>query len=514
MPPVAWDMPQRFSLPTLLFALLALAVGALQAVLMWLQPGSDSDFAGLCCFAEALSRGINPTNPYFPPGYPALLVAGVKLGLDCLHTAALLNGIGAALAVYHCCALWKRFGMSTVAALFPGLVLPLLPDLVWTMQMAHTDTLMLGLLASWLHAALAALRGDASRQLQVGGIAAAAIAALCRWHLVLALLPVLIVLLLAGKRVRRFAVVAALTIGASLLFSYALLFAATGQVQTSAKLQVFTGLALTAADSDAAITELTEDYGVFAESHRQASLAGTVGLPRLVSHTLQNWVKYLSVRATLAGLLAIILAGLIWRRVLRGSAWLVLFILGYSLAISPSYFVYRASVIVEWCGLVALGAALTVASSALQRWPWRAAGLLATCLLLVYAVPRAAAGYRQALANRAAPLAAEIAQLASRPEEVLGWNDYHWCLTAHPWNLPAASLNRLWLDDPALQLVTSRYPRYTLSEVLNGESQVKLIIFNRRERWASIPQVRGWAEVQGFAPYTERAGYTLWLRRD
>ena len=499
---------------TLLFATLAVAGGALQAVLLWRIPGSDSDFAGLCCFAESLSRGINPSNPYFPPLYPALLWLGVQGGLSCLQTAALLNGLGAALAIYHGCALWRRFGNGVAASLFGGAILLLLPDAIWTMQMAHTDTLMLGLLAVWLHAAVAAWRGELHRELGAGAVIAGVIAALSRWHLALALLPVLIVLALARRpETRRYALQAALPVLLALAAAYGLLYAATGELATSAKLQVFTGLAITADDPSAAITAVTEDYASFAESHRLASLIAEAGWGRLVQHTLRNWLSYLLVRATMLGLLAFLIAGALWRNWPKGAIWLVVFALGYSLAISPSYFVYRASCAIEWCGLMLLGAALACASAKLNSWPWRIGGAVLCALVLVYGVPRALGAYHQAITNRRAPLSTLVHQLASDPHVVVGFNDYNWCPGAPPWNLPAASLNRLWVDDPVLDRLTQGYPRYTMEEVTSGQTPVRAIVINSRERWQGIAVVRAWAQSSGFIHFTGEGGYEVWIER-
>jgi hypothetical protein len=211
-----------------------------------------------------------------------------------------------------------------------------------------------------------------------------------------------------------------------------------------------------------------------------------------------NWPQFLTRKAVLGGVGLCLLLALVLRRWPGGAHWLLLFIAGYSAAVSTTYFTPRASALTELCALVLAAGALSLVFTqeehelskqqlAKRRLHFKpnepglrinaaafgsvlALGLLAGIGYDAWRVQRDLRGYwhtqrteREAVYARALDLAGGDAS------KIYGRFDFI-PPTAHmPWCLPGPSYSRLWVDDPRVAgLMGGLLPEIEPEEVLEA----------------------------------------------
>jgi len=512
-------------------------VAAVVAIIGWGRTLSNADFIYMCCAARLLGDGGLPASAYFPPGYPALLLLAVQTGLSALSAGALLSALGTGLSASAIVWTARRLRLPVALAVALGLLGAALPDVFEIAFNPHLDALYTGL-ALWLIALALALldRTDAPPWMVAVVAILAALLMLLRYHAVLVAVPIGLALLLAGRRIgwrRGLAVLLAAVCAGAL--AYALLYAASGSTDTAAWTQVATGTEYRLHGPRA--TEIVfEDYAGWLAAHPPA------GWTDAWANVAANWPRFMARKAILIGLAVWLLALVVRRRLPQHSHWLVLLILGYTLAVAPTYFTPRASALPELAAVLLLSLSLAAllgtcqdasgeSADAPEEQP-EPAGWIGLARPLVIAVLLLAAtawnvwrelpvlaqwhGRHGDLleANRAA---LELA--GGRREQLLGTIDFTGWPQGGRYSLPGAAYSRGWLDDPAVAAIAGpAIPRYDAEQVLRGTAPVRVLLL-----WEHHRGVPGHAQELRLIERLERSwvwrekpspvdGARLWVR--
>jgi hypothetical protein len=493
------------------------------------QALTNADFIYMCAGAALIDGGRLPASPYFPPGYPALLWlvtrAGLCLwhGMTALHAGAVLSALGTGLSVAALVYGARLYRVPPAPALLLGLLGASLPDVAEIAFNPHVDALFTGLALTLIVATLRIVQGKAGAGAALAACACAALLLGVRWHAVLVVGPCLLVLLVTPARtagsklaygrdkLRRpqplglaprraglaLLTVAALTAG----YCYWGLYATTGRLQSAAALQVATGAVYRGQGSGtpgtAALPPVFTDYAAWMQQ------APPVTNAMLLEAVRANWPQFLLRKAVLAGVGLCLLLALVHRRWPAAAQWLLLFIAGYSAAVSTTYFTPRASALVELTGLLLAAAGLgliftqeehelgqqklsTRRLHVAPNGPSLRVNTAALGSLLALGMA-AATGYdawrvqrdllapwharraeRQAVFSRALELA------GGEPEAIYGRFDFIPPAAHMPWCLPGPSYSRLWLDDPRVaRLVGGLLPEVAPEELLGRGAAVQ-----------------------------------------
>ncbi|MBN2081580.1 hypothetical protein JW859_05150 [bacterium] len=422
------------------------------------------DVFGLLGFARSFVEcQAWPATPYFPAGYPLLLIAGAQLG-NALAGGYVLSTGGLALALWALYRLVRELGGDRwlgLAAIGLGWLMPTYRVIAGS---PSVDPLYTGL-ALWFIAASVALWRFAAAD-QPGfkinqlppwagwGLTLPVLALpLIRYHAVLLILPVLAILTSARPQLRRFILWPWLALIGVTAFNYASYYAAYHELLPSAAgIQIRCGLEFRYSLFYASHDDLFRDYPAFCDHARSSSIVADYGWPRLLEHTLKDWYYFLR-RPPVVLALALTLALGFRRRLPAGAALLALWIPAYCLVLSPSYYTARAAALPA---LAALGLALVLAGLVLSgRRAWLGV-LIASVLLL-------AGGWRAS--NYAQAIYAERVRYARYSREidrVVTEQDWHWTAVAtndmriiplsnNPWALPYPYIGTTWFDDPAIR---------------------------------------------------------------
>jgi hypothetical protein len=419
------------------------------------------DFYGLAVFARNFAlHSVWPATPYYPAGYPLLLVPCGLAG-SALTGGYVLSAVGLALTLWSAGKLSRLWGLSRVEeSIVIGLcwVAP-----VWRVVAGSpsVDALYTGLGAWFIVSALTILNqrgGEGNSQFwaTAGLVAAPAACLLLRYHALVLAAPVLVVMLLLGRRRAR--LLAAAALGVLLVahgFNYLSYYAAfREQLRPAALVQVATGLELEDHARYATADGLWNDYAAFAGRVRNSSLLDVATVSRLFAHTGGNWIKFLRQPAVTLALALTALALALRRRMPPGLLLLALWIACYTLALSPAYYTARAAVLPAALGVCA---AFAAGRSLLQRqWLWPPAlagitGLLCLGYMAASQFARQDLSERRALASVSHWVDASVAAAGLTRDRVASADWRVLPLAQNPWAGPYLTVSGSWLDDPAVK---------------------------------------------------------------
>jgi hypothetical protein len=459
--------------------------------LAWLNFGhlqSNADFVYMCAAAELLKHGVLLATPYFPPGYPLLLWGIGYSGLTPLEGATLLSALGAALSAGALAYVGRLWRLPPVAALGLGLLGVSLPDVFQTACNPHLDALYTGIGAVLLAVALRGFAGRVHFGLALTAMLCAMVLISFRYHAVLLVVP-LAVVLICYKQTRLVGICTMIAAVAALGYVYWALYVCSSSFGTAATTQIATGAAYRALGA-AAPQAVFNDYALWLKSHPP------VTYQTILDGIKANWVLFLTRKAILLGGAIWLLAVLAFRRSSAGSLWLVPFIAGYTLAISPTYFMPRASALPELCGLMLCAAGLGTLFNAQEgatrarrgrkaARAWLDPAVTGMVLFLLLLAGIGYNGWRQykfVLEWRAGcqtALAANkhaLAAVGGKRLLLFGALDHcGWPVTTN--SLPGATYSRLWMDDPVLSpALETLIPRYSPEAVASGKTPVRAVL--------------------------------------
>jgi hypothetical protein len=518
-----------------------LIAGSVVGWLNFAQALSNADFIYMCCGAALLDHGRLLVSPYFPPGYPLLLWAVVQAGVTALAAGALLSACGTALSAGAVAYMGRLWRLPAALALALGLLAASLPDLLQVAFNPHLDALYSGLAAVLIASALRTLIARPNAGVTISAVLSATLLCTLRWHAVVLLAPVLLVLLCV-RQSRRLGWALLLCCLLALGWSYWALYATCGSLELATGTQVGIGEIMRQPGGAGFTEKLYQNYPAIAPQ-----------LPRFdwfmaADNAWANWPIFLTRKAVLLGVGAWLLVLLIRRRCAPQAWWLPVFIAGYTLTLSTTYFTPRASALPELCGIMLLAAALSV------LLPWQGSGVgnatvaraarlrgrqtsgpshrptmsfdPALAGLLLFVLLLAGTGYnvwreipqvrtwraRLALLKQADAQALVLA--GGRHEWLYGQMDLcGW--TQGRYSLPGASWSRFWLDDPAIApLFAELIPRFDINEASQASAPLRAVCLWPEQGQAAnaelaemLTQNWNWREVLSNAD-----GARLWQR--
>ncbi|MBN2083564.1 hypothetical protein JW859_15320 [bacterium] len=455
----------------------ALAVVALN----WQHALSNADFIYMCCAARYLADGGVPVTPYFPAGYPVLLGLLTLTGLTALKSGVLLSAAGTCLSISAVVWTALRLKLPVYLSLALGLLALTLPDVFEIAFNPHLDALYTGLGLWILALALAVLAGDDRPALDWWLVALSLLLISLRYHAVIIVLPVALVLVFRMTKAHRAGATLLIITQIAVGFCFAWLNFTTGSFNTAAADQVRTGHVYLA--NYDAVDLIFTDYAEFLET------APPVSSRMVAENVARVWPQYLLRRALWLGLAFWLVAILVGRYPPR-SHWLVLFMLGYTLAVAPTYFTPRASALPELAALLLLAQSLAALLAPRRDMPARSlrtAGVLFTLMLVCgsgYNLWREVPVVRHWWRLNADVVAANEEALATAGGERLhlfGPMDYTAWPVSGRYNLPGAAYSRFWLDDPRVaHLVDPYIPRVAADDLVPGNAPVSVILLWER----------------------------------
>jgi len=517
-------MPAR-RYQALALVLVTLLVAADLAVnLLLLNPG-EPDMVTLLGFARGLVQyGAWPGTPYFPPGYPLLLIPFGWLG-SMLVGGCLLSAAGLWLALWAAHNLLIAFEVPRAGALTAVVLCWLLPVTRVTFSTPYVDALFAGLAVWFVAAALVYLQRSGATRAEAGPnrlpswavtglLVPALLLPLLRNHAPLVVLPVLVVLL-AWRRKWWY-----LLAGSAVLFATAIAFnllsyrIAYGEALPSIWQTYYrVGLELDYNRFFPTDEEIGIRYLELAKRSREVPLLADYSLKEIAVHTgRQFWLFLRRPAIGLAFMLALLASLPVLRRRLRQplprevstAAWWALL---YVLALSPAYFTARSAAPVAMvCLAVAAVAAAVIsrlAADGLRRPAWV---LLCACLLTVSAVYfpyRFYAGhYQNHLACRAAQR--YVSERGLSYQQVVCSGIVLLPLADNPWAEHFASVRMGWHNDPVIRPEQRALPRlYDLDRLARGQGELPRLyicpfppVLERNLRVAESP---AWRLVDQFA---------------
>jgi hypothetical protein len=491
---------------------------------------SNADFIYMCAAAAALSEGALPVTPYFPPGYPALLWAVVQAGANALTAGVVLAAFGTGLTAAAVTYLARVWSIPAALALALGLLSVSLPSAFIIALNPHLDALYTGLGALLLAGGMAAMVRRPGPWSYVALLLAAVVLIGLRYHAVLLVIPLALVLTCSRRPGVRPLGLTLLLVGlAAVGATYLALHAATGSYRTASGIQVAVGSVYRSSPSeDAAVVALYDDYAGWLQQAPAPDAA------MVLDGIRTNWPQFLLRRAVLAGLLLWVLGLVLVRREAPGAVWLVAFIAGYTLVVSPTYFTPRASALPEVAAVMLGAGTLSLLFAApLPKGRRRKAArpkldpVLAGSLLTVLAL--AALGYnvwrevpvlQAQTALRAQVVGANRATLAlaeGQRGRIYGPLDFTGIYGTGRYNLPGATWSRLWMDDPSVTPLIDRHlPRLGPAQALAPAGPIRVIqLWPEHASPTSAALIRTleghaqWREVESGDPEVRR-----WERAD
>ena len=483
-----------------------------------------ADFFGVAVFSHGLTQnGAWPATPYFPIGYPLLLMPwgmlGERLGgtWGTLPSGYIYSACGMALAYWALYRLARTFGLPPAAGLLAMVLGWAAPIVRVAAGSPSVDALYSGLGLWFLAAALAIWRDPpatmaGARWLCAGIVASAIALPLIRYHSVILLAPVLLVLLIWRPRWRRLAVAGLACMIAVLAFNQASYYIAYSRPLASVVgIQIRSGL-----EQDLHLHYPTPEhylaqYPDFCRHARTTPLTADYTRRQLIVHTLHGWYGFMRRPSVALSIALLGLTLLLRRRLPIGAMLAVAWIAGYTLSLSPAYFTQRAAALP-----VLLGVALSLALAAqlLRRGLALAGAMVAGALLLAgYAMAnrysRAEFAERRYYAGASRDVERYIAEDALPRDKVVTSDWRVMPLTANPWCLPYAHTELSWIDDPEID--SRQRPGLTpvsANALAAGQTTMELVILRpghpREEELMVIPQSRYWRldrDVDGLQLY-------------
>lgn len=429
------------------------------------------DFYGVTLPALGLvQNGAWPATPYFPAGYPLLLIPAGMLG-STLVGGYVLSAIGAMLALTGVRRLALELGAAEEWTLAAIALAWAEPSFRVTAGAPTPDMLMTGIGVWFIWSAVAMWRGSsdtpaADQRRQPWIMAACSFTLpLLRYHAYVLVLPVLALLLAAGKlrfdfRRRPFepgpASYAPIVLGSLLLaavINYLPYYVQHHYLPSSAApLQIRVGLEEEKPTFFTSTDQLFQRYSAFADFARRRSIVRDYGMGTLAKHAASQLGRFLR-RPPVALALLLLIIGAFSRRLQRGELLLGTFIVLYSLALAVAYYTPRSALLV-----VLLGVALCLAVAP-RVIPFKTDIVLAviSALLLIAYWPagnfaRANFAQRAQYAQLSRDTAAMLKDKGISPEDYISTDMRIIRLPrlGNPWQKPFLTLDESWLDDPAI----------------------------------------------------------------
>ncbi len=474
------------------------------------------DFYGLSAFAAGFAlHGAWPATPYFPAGYPLLLLPWGWLG-STLVGGYVLSALGSMLALYFAWLLARELGVERGIALAAIVLCWAAPVCRVVAGSPSVDALYTGLglwfIASALifwrsgHGAAAVGQGGLPRWAMWGLLLPSLLLPLLRYHAAVLLLPALLVLAYTS-RLARCVLLALVSVVAAIGFNYASYSLAFHEpLPSAAQLQVATGLEQRYhklyGDDDA----LWESYAQFAQRLEYTALTQIYRPSEIAGHWLRSWAMFLRQPAVLLlGLL--LLAAIAARRQLpRGAVLGLLWLLAYTAVLAAAYYTARAAALpVMLAVTLCMWMSSYLASGGGRRWLAPAVvGLLCAGYFAAGSFALQDYGVRAAFARRSRWLDRYALQhgLKRREIAVADWRLLP--LRDNPWSAPYATLSNSWLSDPRIHPAQSatieRAHQVDLLSPADPRRCLAAIDLGREDDWlmALQQQVEGctqWREV-------------------
>ena len=495
------------------------------------------DFYGLSAPAHGLvQNGAWPATPYFPAGYPLLLIPFALAG-SALAGGYLLSYIGMAVALWALYRLLREWKLGRPLAILAIALAWLSPMVRITAGSPSVDALYTGF-ALWFLAAALALYSRAARSRQrepyaaasmpgsgmevrpplrssafnkvqadrsaplpltlppwmlLGLILPAMLLPLLRYHALIILAPVLAVLWFYCSSSRRVLAWTWLALAAALSFNYGTYFTAYGRLPASVTgIQVRSGIEFDfhlVYENPAA---LYREYPFLSEYARNTPITMDYSPGLIAQHTLLSWARFLRRPPVALSLAAVLLLLLVRQRPPPGLAVAALWVACYTLVLSPAYYTPRSAALPV---LVSIGVLLTAAALGLpkrmSRWgsgAERAAGSFlaaAVCLLLLgYAVAsrsaRADFKERAHYAQLSSEVAAYLESSGFEARDVVVAEARIIRRSGDPWSLGYPRLELGWLADPAIRPgQISGLTTYDARKLARGEGDLPSAILCR-----------------------------------
>jgi hypothetical protein len=413
-----------------------------------------SDFYGLTLPALGLVQsGAWPATPYFPAGYPLLLIPFGLAG-STLIGGYILSAVGMMLALAGV----KRIAVELCER---EDIAVLCVSLAWLMASYRivagapsVDALFTGIGIWFLWASLSIWREPAGNQRVIAILCAgSAVLPLLRYHAVVLILPVLLVLLVLRKRTVAWAL-AALVVAVA--FNYASWALAYGSWMPSVVgVQIRNGIEADYRIKYPTPEKMYADYNAYVSEARRSSVIEEYGLKTVLKHTLDGYYHFVR-RPTLAFGILLALAALSFRkRTPQGVGILLLWALGYCLALSPAYYTPRGALLPE---LVML----PVCVSLLLVWTRYTWWVLSVFVMLMLAAQWRAGRFARAMWQENMHFARVSREFDAYLEQqtydhkdvVVSDSRVLWLPFSNgdpnPWCLPHPRTEQFWTEDPAI----------------------------------------------------------------
>lgn len=416
------------------------------------------DFYGLSAFARSLAQhGAWPATPYFPAGYPLLLIPFGFLG-STLVGGYILSALGLMLALYAAWLLAREFGADRDAAVLAVILCWAAPVCRVTAGSPSVDTLYTGLglwfcagaVAAWRYAG--ATSAAFPRWATCGLIVPALLLPLLRYHAAVLLLPVLLVLVLWGRRPRT-ALLALAGAAAVISFNYASYnYFYSEPLASTAKIQIATGLEQRYHKIYSDAGAVWENYPQFARRIEYTPLLELYRPAELAGHWARSWAMFLRQPAVL--LFALLAAALaLRRRLARGAFVGLLWLLAYTAVLATAYYTARSAALpVMFAAVLCIGISSRLAEGQARRWlPAAAGGLLCIGYIAASSFALQDCRDRAAWARRSQWLNRYTLQhgLAQGELAVSDWRLLP--LRNNPWTAPYVTTTHSWMSDPRIQ---------------------------------------------------------------
>jgi len=416
-----------------------------------------ADFYGLTLPALGLvHNGAWPATPYFPAGYPLLLIPFGLAG-STLVGGYILSALGGGIALTGLRQLALEFELSEGLVFWCILLAWLAPSYRVVAISPSVDALFTGLALWFIWAAIRLWRSEPpDRVVSVALITNSIALPLLRYHAVILILPVLLILLLGGRArplVLRALAVLALTVA----FNYASWgLAYHGLMPSVASIQIRNGIEADYRVHYPIPEKIYADYPAYTTAARARSIFQDYPLATVLRHSARSYYYFLR-RPSTALAVVLILACLVFGRSLPGGTLiLVLWALGYALALSPAYYTPRGSLLIE---LSLLPLAPLLLHLLLGSRSSLVCTFILTVLLLLFqwrAGRFARAMYYETLhfARISRQFHRKLEQLGPEPDWiVVSDSRVIWLPRGkdpNPWCLPYPRTEQFWLEDPVI----------------------------------------------------------------
>lgn len=425
------------------------------------------DFFALAAFARGMvENGAWPATPYFPAGYPLLLIPGGLTG-SVLVWGYFLSAVGGAIALWALLHLLHELGAKGWAMPVALLAAWLMPAWRIPAGSPSVDMLYTGLgmwfLATCVYFWRNKFAGAIPRWAMWGLLAAPALLTFLRYHALVLIVPVLVIMLVANHFKPRMLHLSVVLVAVVTAVNQLVPFMLLGEAQPSATpLQIRSGLEFELHRDYPTPESIFQDYANFATETRAMSLVEHYGFGTIAKHTMKGWLKFMRRPAIAFALVLVIAALVMHRRIPIGLGILALWIPLYCLPLSIAYYTPRAAT------LPAL-AALCILFALVQSVPARKGMWLAGTAVLLAGGYWVSSAYCQLIFEERLKyhkLSSEFDQqvigyfsipnFGGMSRQVLTNDDRIMLINYNRWCEPFMNMSGSWATDPAIDSI--QYP--------------------------------------------------------